>query len=159
MIRAVLARHAQRQQAGNTYHYEQARARGLQRQLIAATHPEVRADVLIGLAIARAEMAAVHDLVRGFRWVDRRRSVSTSLTLEAGLYRALFDVERARADGTRRRRTVADIEAAAGPVLDRMTLDPYGTRSPVLVAQLREAVTPVVGERAAKLLDTIGVAR
>ncbi|MEU3452259.1 hypothetical protein ABZ671_01250 [Micromonospora sp. NPDC006766] len=129
----------------------QTAARRFRHTLARTARPADRSRTLLNLATATTCIAiATEQADGGVRWLpDEKQSVRMSLTYEANLYRALSDADWSAAHGIRRHPAAPSIELAAGCVLDQIAADPAGSRNPELIVKLREAVTPVVGARAA----------
>lgn len=152
-IRAWFAARRQRNTNARKYAVHERRQRVLLGELRHAADAQHRAGLLLNLATATQRIANLHNQVHGIEWIEEEdRSTATSLMLEAGLYRALCDVELAVAHGVTRVRAVGCVEQVAADVLDRMAASPNLAGRVRLLDELRTAVLPAVGVQAAEAL-------
>ncbi|MFY1595546.1 hypothetical protein [Micromonospora sp. WMMD737] len=152
-LRGWLAARRHRHTDRRRYGYHQSQQQAIGSRLARTSDPHGRARLLLALGTSTSRLAALHNQLHDDRWIDgEERSVGMSLMLESTLYRALSDVETAAAYGTARLPTIAAIEAVAGPVLDKMAASPVLRDRMRLLGDLADAVTPVVGDRAAGML-------
>lgn len=153
---AWLARRRQHRTDQRIYTYNQEQCARARAHLTGAVNPGDRAELLMRLATATHRLGLLHNQVHGPQWIDAEdRSTGMSLLWEAGLYRALSDVEAAVGYDTPRTPGVASIEKAAGPVLDRMAARHDLVARTQLLDDLHDAVLPVVGKRAATAMMTL----